>query len=101
MIFVALNDAASRDELLLIDGGLCRFHRRRDGVTVIREILVLPKNRRHGVGRLLLAEVFSRANGGPIVAKCPRWYAANLFWSAMGFTLSGETERFFQWERRV
>jgi hypothetical protein len=42
VIFAALNEAAERGELLLTVGGLCRFHLRRDGVVVIRELLVVP-----------------------------------------------------------
>jgi hypothetical protein len=51
MIFVALEEAASKGQLLLIDGGMCRFHKRKDGVTVIREIIVLPTRRKQGVGQ--------------------------------------------------
>lgn len=101
MIFIAMEEAARNGELILVHGGLCRFHRRRDGNTIIREILVLPEYRRSGIGRRLLAEVISRRGDGPVIAKCPKGYEANLFWAAMGFEIAGETERLFQWEYRV
>lgn len=31
MIFVALSEAAQKGKLLLVDGGMLRFHLRRDG----------------------------------------------------------------------
>lgn len=51
MIFTVLSEAADRGELILVPDGLCRYHRRRDGVVVIHEILVLPFRRRGGIGR--------------------------------------------------
>lgn len=62
MIFAALKEAAERGELLLVEGGLCRWHRRRDGIVVIREIIVLPPHRRKGVGRALAADRQSSRN---------------------------------------
>ncbi len=35
MIFEALYESAKRGELLLVEGGMCRWHLRRDGVLVI------------------------------------------------------------------
>lgn len=74
MIFVALNEAAEKGELLLVQNGLCRWHRRRDGLVVIRELLVLPEERRQGIGRMLVTRVRQRNPGGRIIAKCPRDY---------------------------
>ena len=90
MIFVALEEAASKGQLLLIDGGMCRFHKRKDGVTVIREIIVLPMRRKQGIGRRLVNEVIIRAAGvgmGIVRLKCPEKYESNAFWRKMGFTL--------------
>lgn len=42
MIFNALHDAAQRDELILIGGGMCHYHLRRDGVLTIREVFTAP-----------------------------------------------------------
>ena len=87
MIFAALNEAAEKGELILIFGGLCRFHKRRDGVVVVREILIVPKFRRTGLGRILIEEVRRRNPGSPLLAKCPARYESNGFWKAVGFEL--------------
>lgn len=87
MIFAALSEAADRDELLLVQDGLCRWHRRRDGAAVVREIIVLPFRRRTGVGRRLVAEVRRRNPAAPLVARCPAAYDSNGFWARLGFRL--------------
>lgn len=85
MIFVALSEASERGELLLVDGGVCRFHLRRDGVVVIRELLVLPASRRKGVGRAMVNRVRELHPTAVLRAVCPGEYEANEFWRAMGF----------------
>jgi GNAT superfamily N-acetyltransferase len=88
VIFVALCEAADRGELLLVDSGMCRFHQRRDGVVVVREIIVLPQHRRQGIGTALVERVRGRHPGARILAKCPAEYASNSFWAALGFVKS-------------
>ncbi len=100
MIFVALSESAERGELFFIDGGMCRFHRRRDGVVVIRELLVLPAGRGAGVGRRLVEMVRAKHPGATLRALCPKEYASNGFWRHMGFASAGATERANVWERR-
>lgn len=97
MIFVALSEAADRGQLLLVEGGLCRFHRRRDGVVVIRELLVLPARRRQRIGRGLVQEVLCRAGNLPVQARCPAAYEANGFWAAMGFRLASQADGVNLW----
>lgn len=88
MIFVALSESADIGRLVLVDGGLCRWHRRRDGVVTIREILVLPSHRRKGVGRGMLVQVMRANPDRTLRARCPVEYdAGNAFWAAMAFTL--------------
>lgn len=82
-----MSEAADRGELLLVQDGLCRFHLRRDGVVVIRELLVLPFRRGTGVGRRLVSLVTQAHPGRPVVARCPAAYPANGFWQRLGFTL--------------
>lgn len=98
LIFVALNEAADRGELILCNGGLCRFHRRRDGVVVIREILVLPDRRRRGIAIGMIAEVIRRNPGAVILARCPVEYEANTFWPLAGFRLKDTKEGINLWE---
>lgn len=100
MIFPALMEAADRGELILVDGGMCRYHCRRDGVVTIREVIVLPCKRGKGIGRKLCNMV--RARVGPcvkIVARCPASYESNGFWERIGFVKveSGEVN---VWESR-
>jgi GNAT superfamily N-acetyltransferase len=87
MIFAALDEAASKGELLLVQDGLCRYHLRRDGVVVVRELLVLPFRRRTGLGSRLVAAVRGAHPGAPIEAKCPAESESNGFWKALGFAL--------------
>lgn len=100
MIFVAMSEAADKGQLILTDGGLCRWHRRRDGVVVVREILVLPGCRRRGVGREMIGRVVA-ANGGRVIrAKCPEKYeSGNAFWRAMAFTLIESKDGVNLWQR--
>lgn len=99
MIFTALTEAADRGELILVPDGLCRWHRRRDGVVVVREVVVLPFRRRTGLGRRLVAEVRERNPGATLRARCPAGLPANGFWAALGFRLvsAGEVNL---WESR-
>lgn len=92
MIFAALAEAAEKDELILVADGFCRFHKRRDGVVVIREILVLPLRRRTGIGRRLLRHVMDKNPGNTLLAKCPASYLSNGWWSHMGFHKVAEGE---------
>ena len=83
MIFEALNQAADDGELILLQGGLCHFHKRQDGVVTIREIIVLPANRRYGIGSTLVTK--ARGDACKVVARCPADLPSNAFWEAMGF----------------
>lgn len=85
MIFNALMEAVSRGELILVDGGLCHFHRRRDGVVTIREIIVLPESQRLGIGRAMIDEVVRRTAPVALCARCPADLPANAWYERMGF----------------
>lgn len=90
MIFETLYESANRGELLLIDGGLCHWHLRRDGQLTIREIIAT----RRGAGSEML-EVLKRTVGATsIFAKCPVELAANGWYEWHGFVCEGtETTR--------
>jgi GNAT superfamily N-acetyltransferase len=96
LIFAALNEAAERGELILVDGGLCRFHQRRDGVLVIREVIVTPERRRQGIGSRIVHWA-CKTHRGLVVAKCPTKYPSNDFWRALGFELVGESKGINEW----
>ena len=97
MIFAALLEAAERRELILIDDGLCRWHLRKDGIVVIREILVSPWMWGHGIGRRMVDDVRAMNPGATIVAKCPVGYEANVFWRTIGFVEVGRTDKVIEW----
>ncbi len=89
MIFESLYDSAKRGELILIDGGYCRWHLRRDGSITIYEILSIKP----GAGAVMLAQLVARKPVA-IVAKCPTDLPSNAWYQRRGFALSAtETTR--------
>lgn len=89
MIFEALNRAANRNELVLVEGGFCHWHLRRDGQLTIREIIVLPSHRRRGIATKMLAELKKVPGAKSILAKCPFDLDSNHWYHAMGFSDAG------------
>lgn len=86
MIFETLYKAAKRDELLLMDGGFCHWHLRRDGQLTIREIISIRK----GAGSEML-EWLKRVEGATsLFAKCPVDLPASEWWERCGFVCEGE-----------
>lgn len=82
MIFETLWESAQRGELLLIDGGFCHWHLRRDGQLTIREIIAT----RRGAGSEMLATLLTKG-ASAIVAKCPADLASNGWYARKGFVL--------------
>jgi len=100
MIFEALNEAAERGELLLVDGGMCDYHLRRDGQVTIREIIVLPERRRQGIGTAMLNTLKQIPGATSIFAKCPWDLAANDWYHCRGFADEGlEATKTGRWLR--
>jgi hypothetical protein len=90
MIFEALHQSSQRGELILVDGGICNWHLRRDGQITIREII----SQRPGAGSLMLAMLKSVPGATSIFAKCPADLPANEWYDRRGFTYEGaETTR--------
>lgn len=89
MIFESLMESAKAGELLLIDGGYCRWHLRRDGTITIYEII----STRPGAGWEMLSKLIDYSK--PITARCPeRMMHANAWWRRRGFKLiATETTR--------
>lgn len=83
MIFEALYEAACKNELLLIDGGFCHFHLRRDGQLTIREII----STRPGAGSEMLGRLRSVPNIKCIVARCPDELPSNDWYARKGFVI--------------
>ena len=84
MIFETLWESAQRGELLLVDGGFCHWHLRKDGQLTIREIISLKP----GQGSFML-DVLKAKDPVSIFAKCPVKLEANEFYRKKGFTLEG------------
>ena len=82
MIFESLQESNQRRELLLLDGGYCRWHRRRDATITIYEII----SQRPGAGQAMLAQLVAKKPQA-IVAKCPVDLAANAWYGRRGFVL--------------
>jgi hypothetical protein len=86
VIFDALYQSAQRGELLLIDGGFCHWHLRRDGQLTIREII----STRPGAGIEMLNFLRSVSGATSILAKCPDVLPSNGWYRRMGFTMLGQ-----------
>lgn len=82
MIFETLYESAQRGELLLIDGGFCHWHLRRDGQLTIREII----STKPGAGSAMLAKLREQP-ASSIFAKCPIDLKANDWYRRRGFEL--------------
>ena len=81
MIFESLYESAQKGELLLIDGGYCRWHRRKDGTITIYEILSM----RPGAGSEMLVQL--KAYDLPIQVKCPADLPSNAWYVKKDFRL--------------
>lgn len=85
MIFEALYASAKRGELLLIEGGMCHWHLRRDGQLTIGEIITTRKGA--GVGAAMLAVLKTTPGATSLFAKCPQDLNANGWYADQGFAL--------------
>ncbi len=85
MIFETLYESAQRGELLLVDGGFCHWHLRRDGQLTIREIIAT----RPGAGGTML-EILKRKGAASLFAKCPVDLPSNCWYANRGFTCEGK-----------
>lgn len=85
MIFETLHESAQRGELLLIDGGMCHWHLRRDGQLTIREII----STKPGAGSRMLNRLKMNIHASSVFAKCPADLPANDWYARRGFVLEG------------
>lgn len=86
MIFEALYSAAKQGELLLVDGGFCHWHLRRDGQLTILEII----STRSGAGREMLARLKQTPGANSLFAKCPSDLKSNWWYCENGFVRVGQ-----------
>ena len=87
MIFQTLYESSLKGELILIDGGICHWHLRRDGQITIREII----STRKGAGKEML-EILKAKGGESLFAKCPVELESNRWYESNGFHLEGVEE---------
>jgi hypothetical protein len=88
MIFDTLHESAQRGELLLLDGGLCHWHLRRDGQLTIREIISTSK----GAGARMLRRLHWQIGAANLFAKCPADLASNAWYQKRGFKADGTSQ---------
>ncbi len=81
MIFETLYESAQRGELLLVTGGICHWHLRRDGQLTIREIISI----RRGAGSEMLNTLKQTRGATSLFAKCPVELVANDWYERCGF----------------
>lgn len=87
MIFETLHESAKRGELLIVEGGMCHWHLRRDGQLTIREIITTRKQA--GVGAAMLDTLKRTPGATSLFAKCPVELTANHWYKSQGFMLEG------------
>lgn len=82
MIFETLQESNAKGELILVEHGYCRWHRRRDDTITIYEII----SQKPGAGQQMLKRL-TEEKPTAIVAKCPTDLPANSWYLRRGFQL--------------
>jgi len=90
MLFQSLYESSIRGELILVDGGICHWHLRKDGQITIREIIVLPEKQGSGIGSKILESLRRISGAKSIVARCPSELSANCWYEKKGFHQIGK-----------
>lgn len=85
MLFQALLESAQKGELILIAGGICRWHLRRDKQITIKEIISTSPGAGTEMLRILLDTARSKG-ATSLFAKCPEKLLANSWYGKKGFT---------------
>ena len=81
MIFQTLTESAERNELMLVENGICNWHLRRDGQLTIKEII----STRKGAGYKMLRRLERTIGATSLFAKCPVRLEANSWYTRQGF----------------
>lgn len=87
MTFEILYQAAKKGELILLEGGFCHYHLRRDQCLVIHEILSLKR----GTGSKMLG-MLKKIPATCIETKCPADLESNHWYAKKGFQLVEKTK---------
>lgn len=85
MLTSILLQARNSNNLILVDGGICRFTRRGDGSIKILDILSIQK----GAGTRILEQV-KNMNPTRIIAHCPLEWESNDWYRNHNFRLIGQ-----------
>jgi len=93
MVFDILWESSQRGELILVEGGYCRFHLRKDGQLTIYEIISQNK----GVGSRMLSLLKDKCPNA-IFAKCPVALSSNSWYEKNGFVLQGTVNNINHWK---
>ncbi|MEX1011058.1 MAG: hypothetical protein WDZ29_03270 [Balneolaceae bacterium] len=83
MLFERLMKARENGELILIEGGICMYHLRKDRQLTITEIV----STRPGAGSEMLETLKQVKGAESIFAKCPAGLKANDWYKRKGFQL--------------
>lgn len=86
MIFETLYEAAQKGELLLVDGGFCHWHLRKNGQLTIREII----STKPGAGSHMLELLLKVPGATSLFAKCPVDLEANAWYFKKCFLFEGQ-----------
>lgn len=86
MIFETLWESSKKGELILIDGGMCHYHLRKDKQLTIREII----SQSPGRGVIMLEMLKKVVGTERIFAKCPSDLESNGWYRHVGFNLIGK-----------
>lgn len=88
MILTSLMESVERNELILVEGGICRFYQCKDKSFTIREILSIKP----GAGTEMLNRMIAM-NPPYISALVSQAWDANKWYEKKGFVLEREVEK--------
>lgn len=80
-MFTELVGSAKKNQLILVDGGICRFNLCRNGQLTIYEIVSTKK----GAGSLMLRRLEATLGATSLFARCPVKLPANEWYTRRGF----------------
>lgn len=85
MLTAILLDSAKKNKLIIVEGGICRFSRKKDYIKITDILSIKP-----GAGFILLERI-KEMNPSKIIASCPDGWESNGWYIRHGFTLKSQT----------